>query len=71
MHENGTVACTLNAANEIAVDAFLNKKISFVEIAQLNENVVNSCVNTLTPNYEDYVSSDFIARQKALELIGN
>ena len=71
MHENGTVACTLNAANEIAVDAFLNKKISFVEIAQLNENVVNSCVNTLAPNYEDYVSSDFIARQKALELIGN
>jgi 1-deoxy-D-xylulose-5-phosphate reductoisomerase len=71
MHENGTVACTLNAANEIAVDAFLNKKISFVEIAQLNENVVNSCVNTLVPNYEDYVSSDFIARQKALELIGN
>jgi len=71
MHENGTVACTLNAANEIAVDAFLNKKISFVEIAQLNENVVNSCVNTLAPNYEDYVSSDFIARQKARELIGN
>ncbi|MFY7669275.1 MAG: 1-deoxy-D-xylulose-5-phosphate reductoisomerase [Crocinitomicaceae bacterium] len=71
MHENGTVACTLNAANEIAVDAFLNKKISFLEIAQLNENVVNSCVNTLAPNYEDYVSSDFIARQKALELIGN
>ena len=71
MHENGTVACTLNAANESAVDAFLNKKISFVEIAQLNENVVNSCVNTLAPNYEDYVSSDFIARQKALELIGN
>jgi 1-deoxy-D-xylulose-5-phosphate reductoisomerase len=71
MHENGTVACTLNAANEIAVDAFLNKKISFIEIAQLNENVVNSCVNTLAPNYEDYVSSDFIARQKALELIGN
>jgi 1-deoxy-D-xylulose-5-phosphate reductoisomerase len=71
MHENGTVACTLNAANEIAVDAFLNKKISFLEIAQLNENVVNSCINTPTPNYEDYVSSDFIARQKALELIGD
>ena len=71
MHENGTVACTLNAANEIAVDAFLNKKISFIEIAQLNENVVNSCINTLAPNYEDYVSSDLIARQKALELIGN
>ena len=71
MHENGTIACTLNAANEIAVDAFLNEKISFIEIAQLNENVVNSCSNTLSPSYEDYVSADLIARQKALELIGN
>jgi 1-deoxy-D-xylulose-5-phosphate reductoisomerase len=71
MRENGTVACTLNAANEIAVDAFLNKKISFVEISQLNESVVNSCVSSVNPDYENYVSADAIARQKALELIGS
>lgn len=70
MHENGTVACTLNAANEIAVDAFLNKKISFVEISQLNENVVNACENILDPTYENYVTADSKARHKALELIG-
>ena len=70
MHENGTVACTLNAANEIAVDAFLNKKISFIEISQLNENVVNACDNILTPTYENYVAADSNARYKALELIG-
>lgn len=70
MHENGTVACTLNAANEIAVDAFLNKKISFIEISQLNENVVNACDNILTPTYENYVTADSNARYKALELIG-
>jgi 1-deoxy-D-xylulose-5-phosphate reductoisomerase len=70
MHENGTVACTLNAANEIAVDAFLNKKISFVEISQLNENVVDACDNILTPTYENYVTADSKARHKALELIG-
>ncbi len=70
MHENGTIACTLNAANEIAVDAFLNKKISFVEIAQLNENVVNSCDNILNPTYENYVNADSNARYRALELIG-
>jgi 1-deoxy-D-xylulose-5-phosphate reductoisomerase len=69
MHENGTIACTLNAANEVAVDAFLSKKISFKEIAQLNENVVNTCQNILTPTYEDYVNSDLFARIKAKELI--
>ncbi|MFY7942983.1 MAG: 1-deoxy-D-xylulose-5-phosphate reductoisomerase, partial [Crocinitomicaceae bacterium] len=70
MNENGTIACTLNAANEVAVDAFLNKKISFVEIAELNENVVNLCANKLNPSYDDYVSADYVARQKTLELIG-
>jgi 1-deoxy-D-xylulose-5-phosphate reductoisomerase len=69
MHENGTVACSLNAANEIAVDAFLNKKISFQEIAELNENVVNACPNVLNPNYSDYVNADTVARNKAKELI--
>ena len=69
MHENGTIACTLNAANEVAVDAFLSKKISFQEIAQLNENVVNTCQNILTPTYEDYVNADLFARIKAKELI--
>ncbi len=69
MHENGTIACTLNAANEIAVDAFLKEQISFVEIAQLNENVVNACQNVLQPTYEDYVNADTVARNKAKELI--
>jgi 1-deoxy-D-xylulose-5-phosphate reductoisomerase len=70
MHSNGTVACTLNAANEVAVDAFLKEKITFPEIGELNENVVNACDNILNPTYENYVSADTIARNKAFELIG-
>jgi 1-deoxy-D-xylulose-5-phosphate reductoisomerase len=70
MHSNGTVACTLNAANEVAVDAFLKEKISFPEIGELNENVVNACDNILNPTYENYVSADTIARNKAFKLIG-
>lgn len=69
LEENGTTACTLNAANEISVEAFLNKKISFIEIAQINENVINSFSNKLNPNYEDYVSADLNAREKARDLI--
>ena len=69
MDELGTSACSLNAANEIAVDAFLNKKISFLEIGELNETVVNETKNILNPNYQDYVDSDQNAREKAQQLL--
>jgi 1-deoxy-D-xylulose-5-phosphate reductoisomerase len=69
MNMQGTAACSLNAANEIAVAAFLEEKISFLEIAELNESVVNNSINKLNPVYEDFVAADSLARQKALELI--
>ena len=69
MDELGTSACALNAANEIAVEAFLNKKISFLEIGELNETVVNETKNILNPSYQDYVNSDQNAREKALQLL--
>ena len=69
MDMQGTAACSLNAANEIAVAAFLEEKISFLEIAQLNESVVNCSMNKLNPVYEDFVAADALARQNALELI--
>lgn len=69
MDMQGTAACSLNAANEIAVAAFLDEKISFLEIAELNESVVNASTNKLNPVYEDFVVADSLARQKALELI--
>jgi len=69
MEMQGTAACSLNAANEVAVDAFLNKKINFLEIAQLNESVIKASVNKLNPVYEDYVEADKLARFKALEFI--
>jgi len=69
MDELGTSACALNAANEVAVDAFLNKKISFLEISELNETVVNETKNILNPSYQDYVNSDQNAREKALQLL--
>jgi 1-deoxy-D-xylulose-5-phosphate reductoisomerase len=36
----GTMPAVLNAANETAVDLFLNKKISFLDIGNINENVM-------------------------------
>jgi 1-deoxy-D-xylulose-5-phosphate reductoisomerase len=69
MNMQGTAACSLNAANEVAVAAFLDEKISFLEIAQLNESIVNISANKLNPVYEDFVMADSLARQKAWELI--
>jgi 1-deoxy-D-xylulose-5-phosphate reductoisomerase len=69
MDMQGTAACSLNAANEIAVDAFLNEKISFLEIAEINQAVVEAATNVLTPSYEQYVLADEHAREKAREFI--
>jgi 1-deoxy-D-xylulose-5-phosphate reductoisomerase len=69
MDMHGTAACSLNAANEIAVDAFLTEKISFLEIAEINQAVVESASNVLTPSYEQYVQADEVAREAAREFI--
>ena len=62
MKKGGNLACILNAANEIAVDAFLNDKINFLQIAQINEKCMNTIAFIEIPTYEDYVSTDYETR---------
>ena len=69
MEIEGTAACILNAANEVAVDAFLNEKISFLDIARINEETLNNCISIQKPEYEDFVESDRQAREYAKSLI--
>jgi 1-deoxy-D-xylulose-5-phosphate reductoisomerase len=69
MEMEGTAACILNAANEVAVDAFLNEKISFLDIARINEETLNSCISIQKPEYEDFVESDRQAREYAKSLV--
>jgi 1-deoxy-D-xylulose-5-phosphate reductoisomerase len=68
MRQEGVAACYLNAANEIAVDAFLNDKIQFVDIFRVNEETVVKSPKIVSPVYEDYVSSDREARILAAEI---
>lgn len=70
MEMGGTAACALNAANEIAVDAFLKEKIHFLDIADINEKVMLSVEVIQKPTLEDYVKIDRLARMKADELVG-
>lgn len=69
MDEGGTSACALNAANEVTVQAFLDGKIGFLDIAEINRETMESVANIQKPAYEDYVKVDEEARAKANELI--
>ena len=61
----------LNAANEIAVDAFLKKKIKFLDINKVIRKTID-CINVFDlDNIEAVIENDKIARYKALSIIKN
>ena len=65
----GTAACTLNAANEIAVDAFLNEKITFLDIPRINAKTLKLVEVIQKPTVEDYIKIDKLSREVATKLI--
>ena len=67
--KGGNLACVLNAANEVSVKAFLNEKISFLDIAEINEQVMEKIDFVTHPELNDYIESDKTARIFAEELI--
>ena len=69
LNAGGTLACTLNAANEIAVEAFLADKIAFVQVANINAKTMERVKNIMRPTLEDYIAVDQEARNIAVELV--
>lgn len=67
MEKGGNMPCIMNAANEIAVQLFLEKKISFTGIPKLIENVMQSATFARKPSVSDYLMSDAEARRLAME----
>lgn len=59
----GTMPAVLNGANEIAVELFLNGKISFLDIGNIVENAMMSHKNILTPAVSDILEADRWARE--------
>lgn len=59
----------LNAANEIAVEAFLQQQIQFIDIAKVNDKVLNQFASTHCSSLEQIVELDNQARQLANSLI--
>jgi 1-deoxy-D-xylulose-5-phosphate reductoisomerase len=58
----GTAPAILNAANEVAVEAFLNKQIGFMEIPQLIESVLNDISIQQASSLEVVIQADNDAR---------
>jgi 1-deoxy-D-xylulose-5-phosphate reductoisomerase len=61
--------CVLNAANEIAVDAFLQERISFLQISEIVEACINKVNNKQRPALEDYYHCNSETRALASSLI--
>lgn len=69
MDKGGTLACALNAANEVTVAAFLKDQISFLDIAKINEGTMEKCSFISHPDLGALVEIDAEARRVANELI--
>jgi 1-deoxy-D-xylulose-5-phosphate reductoisomerase len=68
LQQGGNKPCVLNAANEVAVAAFLNDNIGFLEMSDVVEHCMDKIDYIKTPSYEDYVSTDKKTRIIALEI---
>jgi len=65
----GTLPCVLNGANETAVEAFLDKRLSFVQIPELIEYTINAHDMTKNPDIEAIMKADQWSRQTAEDWI--
>ena len=69
LRTGGTAPAVLNAANEVAVDAFLNGKISFLDIPRLISDVLEAQASVAADTLDDVLLADAQARAAAQEWI--
>jgi 1-deoxy-D-xylulose-5-phosphate reductoisomerase len=69
MKKGGNMACIMNAANEITVEAFLCERIPFHKIPDIIENTMEKVGFVAQPTIDDFTESDQLARRIASDLI--
>ena len=67
--EGGNMPCIMNAANEIAVAAFLHDAIDYPSIARIVAETMTHIEFIASPRYEDYVHTNQLARDYATTLL--
>ncbi|MBT9395214.1 1-deoxy-D-xylulose-5-phosphate reductoisomerase [Hymenobacter sp. NST-14] len=70
MRRGGNAPCILNAANEMAVAAFLRDEIGFLEMSDVVETSLARVSYLATPSLNDYVLTDEETRRVAADLLG-
>ena len=71
MRRGGTAACVLNAANEVAVAAFLRDELGFLGMADVVAGCLDGVPYLAHPTLADYAATDAEARRVAALLITN
>lgn len=71
LEKGGNLPCILNAANEVAVEAFLKDKIGFLEMSDVIEQCMDTVPFIKSPELEDYIKSNKLAREAASKIIEN
>lgn len=69
MIKGGNTPCVLNAANEIAVNAFLQDKIGFLKIFDIVEECIEKVSFISRPTYDDYLETDKYTREFAQRIL--
>lgn len=69
LDKGGTAPCVMNAANEIAVDSFLNQLIGFTEMTGVIEEVMQNIEMVRNPDLETLQEIDNRARKEAMEIV--
>lgn len=71
MYKGGNLPCVLNAANEVAVEAFLRNRVSFIEMSDIIEEAMQKVSFIEHPTMEEYEQTDKETRAVATELVKN
>jgi len=58
LNQGGNMPCILNAANEVVVQAFLNDKISFLQMPEIIEQTMEKATFLKNPDLDDYIQTD-------------
>ena len=69
LRQGGTAPTVLNAANEVAVGAFLAGRLGFLDIAALVEAVLAACAGGVAASLDEILQVDAEARRRAGELV--
>ncbi len=69
LRKGGNMACILNAANEVVVDAFLKDQVSFLGMSDILEKSMSALPFIQNPSLEDYIQTDQETRQFVQNLL--